>query len=968
MISLHPPLLAVALGAAALSASCTARQQAANGDTLMARGDSLYARQEFDSAAAFWRTSLTVTGVRGTAAEARLLTKLGNAAWRRTDYATARRLGDSALSLKRALGMSDGELAESENALGLVAWDEGRLEDANGLYAEARAGFLAVGNREGLAKVYGNIALVAIEFGRFSDARRALDTARAFAHLVGDPRLEGRAATNLGIVETQAGDPRVALQDFADARRLAALVRDDVNLENALGQLGVTWELLGDPGRAIASVDSALEVARRHGLLEEETNDLLLLASIYRDAGDLDRALQNYERGRALSDSAGLKEEQGIALREMAALRVARGSREEARPDLSEALRLHHEAGASLQEFNDLLALASLELEGGTRAAAGRWIAAATERAADLDAPQARSDLALVRSRLALDEGNPERALRLLDAVSGQIALGAGQAAVESEWLRTRAFAALGRLDSAVAAGRRAIRTIERSRNTLASPALRTSFTADRSAVFGDLVLALLRIGQVDEAFAVADAARGRVLLDYLAGAESGIRRSMVQRDFAERQRLLREIDALVAKLQEVRSRPRRERGPDDSVQGTELERRLAAARAQYEALLIRLAETDPTRSGLAGARAASAGTVRAALQRDEALLEYLATPDQLILFVVRHDTTYALRHPVSSADLENRVRLARALMATPDARARATPALTALYTELVSPAEQNGWFRGIRHLIVIPHGVLSYLPFAGLVDARTGRALVDDYSVENLPSAEALPLLRASPVVAARSVQTTIFAPFPNQLRATAAEAAAVAQTVANSRTVTGGGATEAALRQALSDGGIVHVATHGVMTPANPLFSSIQLAPGRTRSGSSEDDGRLEVHELLGLTSASPLVFLSGCETALGGARATLFARSEDYATLAQAFLFTGVRGVVATLWRIDDEGAAEFAQRFYVHLASHSAADALAAAQRDLRADPRWASPYYWAAYTLVGDGPPAALSQTAVSVKR
>jgi CHAT domain-containing protein len=113
---------------------------------------------------------------------------------------------------------------------------------------------------------------------------------------------------------------------------------------------------------------------------------------------------------------------------------------------------------------------------------------------------------------------------------------------------------------------------------------------------------------------------------------------------------------------------------------------------------------------------------------------------------------------------------------------------------------------------------------------------------------------------------------------------------------------------------------------------------------------------------------VFLSGCETGLGPARATTFDRYEDYATLGQAFLFAGARGVIATLWRIDDEGAARFAERFYDHLSRVPPVEALALAQRDLMSDARWRHPYYWAGYTISGDGisgPAANRSRLSVS---
>ncbi len=136
--------------------------------------------------------------------------------------------------------------------------------------------------------------------------------------------------------------------------------------------------------------------------------------------------------------------------------------------------------------------------------------------------------------------------------------------------------------------------------------------------------------------------------------------------------------------------------------------------------------------------------------------------------------------------------------------------------------------------------------------------------------------------------------------------------------------------------------------------MFSSIALALPAAGDASPANDGRLESHEVLAMTVASRLVYLSGCETALGAALPTSSRADEDYMTLAQAFLFAGARNVVATLWRIDDRGGAEFAAHFYRALASETPPDALAAAQRALVHDSRYSAPYYWAAYTVSGSG--------------
>ncbi len=220
-----------------------------------------------------------------------------------------------------------------------------------------------------------------------------------------------------------------------------------------------------------------------------------------------------------------------------------------------------------------------------------------------------------------------------------------------------------------------------------------------------------------------------------------------------------------------------------------------------------------------------------------------------------------------------------------------------------------------------------------------------------DLPSAGALPALRSATGSSESRRQTVAMVPFPQDLPGSLTEGKAIDRTEERASLLEGDRATEAALRRALSSETTVHVASHGALNFRNPLFSRIELF--RKVVGDPADDGRLEVHEILDFTIRSPLVFLSGCETGVGEAWSSGFARGEDYATLASAFLYAGAGSVVATLWRIDDRGAAELASRFYHHLRARSPAEALALAQRDLIRSEAYQRPYYWAGYRISGD---------------
>ena len=379
----------------------------------------------------------------------------------------------------------------------------------------------------------------------------------------------------------------------------------------------------------------------------------------------------------------------------------------------------------------------------------------------------------------------------------------------------------------------------------------------------------------------------------------------------AGRETILRRIDALVSRLDELYAASAADRDSMAAITAKGVSEKLTDAREQYETLVIRAEQLEGGSLSLLGGAKVVVADVRDALRPDEALLEYLVTPARLLVFVVTPQGVRVVKTPISAEELSARVRVALGLLATPVQSAASTDGvMRELGTALISPEVRSSLPQGTRRLIIVPHSILTYLPFAALQD-RKGRYLVEDFDVLGLPSASALPTLRKRPRdlgangVAFRSAD--LLAPFPTQLPGTLREAQAAARAIGGSTMYVGARADEPRLRALSGLTQLVHVATHGVMNARNPMFSRIELSRGKT--GGSGDDGRLEVHEVLQLRVRSPLVFLSGCETAAGVAGSTHWSRGEDYATLAQAFLYAGTRDVIATLWKIEDRGFREF-----------------------------------------------------------
>ena len=382
----------------------------------------------------------------------------------------------------------------------------------------------------------------------------------------------------------------------------------------------------------------------------------------------------------------------------------------------------------------------------------------------------------------------------------------------------------------------------------------------------------------------------------------------------------------------------------------------LRQARSEYEALRARSAGAPSSTARMIAPPAASIRHTQASLRTGELLVEYFVTDERLMTFVVSPSAFKLIEQPIHADSLGARVGLARELMGSPESDDGARKVLSLLHTALIAPVMASGMVKDIRTLVVVPHGLLTYLPFAALVDPASNRFLVEDVAVLVSPSAAVFATLRAAdrPASARGGVTLSVYAlaPFTRTLPGSLAELRGVKAAVPGMRDMTGDAATKRALRRVLQEDAIVHVASHAAMNPGNPLFSRIELAGGDRLS--SADDGRVEVREILGLDVRSPLVFLSGCETALGSGWTMHVEDRKDFTSMAHAWLVAGARNVVATLWRIDDAAAAEFTGHFYRALPSSTVPEALAVAQRAMIKDSRLRRPYLWAAYQAVGDG--------------
>ncbi|MEM7480805.1 MAG: CHAT domain-containing protein [Acidobacteriota bacterium] len=261
-----------------------------------------------------------------------------------------------------------------------------------------------------------------------------------------------------------------------------------------------------------------------------------------------------------------------------------------------------------------------------------------------------------------------------------------------------------------------------------------------------------------------------------------------------------------------------------------------------------------------------------------------------------------------------------------------------------------------VEHLVLVPDGALHRLPFGALPDAE-GRPLIERFRLSRVPSATLWHRWRRQaraverPVAEARAPALVIAAPAAgpegsswDPLPGALAEGRRVVRRLGgDSELLSGAEASERRVKAASGERyQVLHFATHALAESRRAGEAGVVLAAGEG------DDGLLTPQEISGLPLDGELVVLAACRS---GSGRVLY--GEGPMSLARSFFQAGARTVVASLWRLRDDEAADLFRDFYRHLGrGESVATALAAAQRERRQG--GAPAVAWAGVVVLGDG--------------
>ena len=816
---------------------------------------------------------------------------------------------------------------------------------------------------------------------RYDEALASYRRAIPFFERVGDLRQQAASVNNIGLIHRQLGQP-AAKPSFELALEILRRVGDRVGEATALNNLGLVAAGAGRPFEALEHYHAALDLWRQEEILRQQAVTLSNIGEIYTSIHEIDRARDFLHQAREIQQGIGDRRGQAITLNNLALTAERADLPDEAASLYQKALELFGVVGDAVGEARTLDNLGRLhQLRGKPQEAepAHRRALEIAQRNNDRHG-EAR---ALSNLGWLVAESDPQKALELqrkadelfsrLDAQRGRTRALHGAAT---------ALLRLGRLEEAQVEIERALAQVEDLQARMSSRALRRSFFATQRDLYAfahDLAIERHRSdptgGHRRRAFDIGQRARARGFLEALD--DLGLRRDIAPTLLAEEQLLKSRINE--AQRQQMVAISNKA----TTTELAPLARRLRELLSDLDRLQTRIRIQVAEESRWSGPL--SQEEIQQLIDPGTLLLHYELGPERSFLWVLSRTAVELFELP-SGPEIEGLARRFHHALGARERRLGQHP-LRRMSWELgrmllgpLGPRLEQ------QRLVIVGEGALHLVPFAALRLEPLGSPLIDRHEVVFVPSASALSALRAprsdptfrgelavvadpvftatdprwvgrvggedQPSIPADTEPETLgLGEGLQRLAASGNEARAILEFFPPDRRLALIGLAadrEAILGGALDGFRILHFATHGLLNPEHPELSGLMLSmvgdSGRPR------DGFLDQHEILDLSLDAELVVLSACRTALGRE-----IPGEGIAGLPRAFLYAGARGVVVSLWAVDDAATAELMTRFYRHHIElgDSPAASLRAAQRSLASETRWRAPVFWAGFVLQGD---------------
>jgi len=721
--------------------------------------------------------------------------------------------------------------------------------------------------------------------GNYDSALEYWEEARQIYHEIGDRKGEGKILNNYGQVYSNLSDFDRAIGYFNQSLTLARELSDRREEGIALQNLGNVYLKRSEYPKALTNYQHSLGIFREIGARQCEMITLSTIGSAYLYLCDYAKALEYYQSSYLIAKELEDRRHEAETLNNLGIVYNYLNEYDQTISCYQQSLALCRELGDRDAEGNTLnnIGIVYSDLK--------NYQSALEYYTESLSIFQRSGNRIGVCSNL-LNIGKVYSELgkypEALDSINSGLEI--AKTIGSDYWVQTAyqvlgdCYLAQGQVSQAQSSYSKAIVTAEGIRGKLRVESQKSSYASGVFAIYENMVTLLLEEHQDSEAFNFVERARARSFLDILGG------------------------DIQVGKSLESEFL----HVGNDSV--------------GYEPVLRSANSRKPL----------MLPEVQKLLDPETTLLEYFLTENKILIWAISTKNLQTAEVDMSADSLRN---LVEGFRETIQWRGSTDYLSIELHKILLEPVLHK---IKTDRLIIVPHGILHYLPFQALKDVD-GTYLFERYQISYLPSAS---IMKYLPEKRNNKINRVLVLGNPaiNQGERAAiafskSEIERIGKIFSNCEIYEDSLASESILRKLAGQCDIIHLACHADLNPSYPMYSGLMLAPGEGC------DGELEVHEIFSLDLHAYLVVLSACQTGLGQ-----LTTGDELKGLSRAFICAGARSLVCSLWAVNDESTGYFMEYFYRTLHNHNKAESLQIAERD--AKEKYKDIYDWAPFVLIG----------------
>ena len=902
-----------------------------------------------------------------------------------------------ALSISRQLKYSYGQ-SKCLLRLAINKWDLGHIAESFEYFNEARTAFKNANDRR--AEEYCLKCLKIIQL--YNQGKAARDTNAHYLSLeifeqaiflgreTGFPVFELKCLRQMGETYWQMGRFNLFLESNKKGLEISNRINHKIEKGRCLNNIGVYYQKQNDYSLALVYYENALSFIKAMADQPTEAECLSNIGILYRDLGNLTKAQQYLSSALELDKIVGDIDSISKDMNNIGSVYLRRGIDGQNAQDLLQALDVFRsclalrgiEKTSSLIKFTAFnnIGIIQSELKDYQNARdnfssamkiveKGNYLSEKCQIINNIAASfvyENKIDYAIEYYSKALEIESEHS----LEKILIESCLGLGQC-----------YEIKGEYSSSISFYKRSIEAMENVWDQIPSEFFKIEFARNKMHAYQRIIKILVSLHSanphmtsLEEIFNFVERAKARAFLENIRETwEDGNRGTNAS--FNERQQeISKNISLLYRKLISYKL-------PVDSKQqiNNELERE-----EERYMRLVSETKTEARNKGLKNTKeVCSISQIQNQIIDDQTvILEYFIEEKESYLIIITRKTA-KLCVLAGRDDLEKSFRgYIKLLSFRSNDNRVGVEAAKRIGKELI-PLEKGGLLEDAKSLIVIPDGILHYLPFETLrVSIGHGSGyLVEKLIISYCPSASSLFVLKQQKQRNVRqrallAVGGPNYGPPPSEHEITRKdvlsqlyneqgfrfsslpfskrEVLEIGKLFAKSdRTILVGekASEEAVKKLPLIEYRLIHFACHGFLDERIPFRSALVLS----LNAQQEEDGYLQMREIYGLTMNADLVVLSACQTGNG-----ILERAEGPMALARPFFYAGARSVIASLWSINDKTTVFFMKEFYRNLVKGYAAGKALQLTKIRMLNSAWSRPFYWAGFILNGD--PAVVSMS------